>query len=243
MRQVVRQELVWRQLASHLPPVGSGAPRAIDLGCGQGTQALHLARRGYEVVGVEEELLENARSAAAGAPRAVRRRLAFLQADLLNLPASLVGRFDAVCCHGVAMYLPLDDVTTAAVEAAREGGVVSVLTRNRAGIAMRAGMCGEWQAAVAGFDARIYRNRLGLDEVRADEPEEVARSLEQAGAAPVAWYGVRLFSDHFDDDYLPEDPQGLICAEEEAGRRDPYRRLTALTHTIAVKGIEGPTTR
>ena len=40
---VVRQELVARQLAAELPlpPV-----RIIDLGCGQGTQALRLARRG-----------------------------------------------------------------------------------------------------------------------------------------------------------------------------------------------------
>ena len=50
LRDVVRQELVARQLERELPP----APvRIIDLGCGQGTQALRLARRGYEVTGVD----------------------------------------------------------------------------------------------------------------------------------------------------------------------------------------------
>src|SRR5207244_996496 len=40
LRDVMRQELVARQLAGELPP----APvRIIDLGCGQGTQALRLA--------------------------------------------------------------------------------------------------------------------------------------------------------------------------------------------------------
>jgi S-adenosylmethionine-dependent methyltransferase len=50
LRDVVRQELVARQLAAELPPP---PVRIIDCGGGQGTQALRLARRGYEVTGVE----------------------------------------------------------------------------------------------------------------------------------------------------------------------------------------------
>ena len=50
LRDVVRQELVARQLERELPP----APvRIVDFGCGQGTQALRLARRGYDVTGVD----------------------------------------------------------------------------------------------------------------------------------------------------------------------------------------------
>ena len=50
LRDVVRQELVARQLERELPapPV-----RIVDCGCGQGTQALRLARRGYDVTGVD----------------------------------------------------------------------------------------------------------------------------------------------------------------------------------------------
>ena len=49
LRQVVRQELVARQLTGQLPD----RPRrlVLDLGCGQGTQALILARRGHRVSG------------------------------------------------------------------------------------------------------------------------------------------------------------------------------------------------
>lgn len=63
--------------------------------------------------------------------------------------------------------------------------MLSLLTRNRAGIAMQAGMIGDWEAALAGFDARVYRNRLGLDHVRADDPAEVAAALAAAGAVPL----------------------------------------------------------
>jgi len=132
------------------------------------------------------------------------------------------------------MYLPsLAETVSALVGAARPGGLVSILTRNRAGIAMRAGMRRDWTAALAGFDARYYTNRLGLESVRADEPTEVQAALAGAGATTVAWYGVRLFSDHWDSEDPPADLDALLAAEEQAGQRDPYRTLAALTHTVA----------
>ena len=65
LRDVVRQEMVARQLEQELPapPV-----RVIDLGCGQGTQALRLARRGYDVTGVDN------RQARLGTLRDVARQ-------------------------------------------------------------------------------------------------------------------------------------------------------------------------
>jgi hypothetical protein len=43
-----------------------------------------------------------------------------------------------------------------------------------------------------------------------------------------------LFSDHWATTEPPTDFAGLLAAEEEAARRDPYRGLAALTHTIAM---------
>ena len=97
---------------------------------------------------------------------------------------------------------------------------------------MRAGMSGNWAAALEAFDARYYDNRLGVENVRADEPHEVRASLDAAGADTLAWYGVRLFTDHFGPIHPGADFEELLAAEEEAGRRDPYRALAALTHTI-----------
>ena len=101
---------------------------------------------------------------------------------------------------------------------------------------MRAGMTGQWNEATQAFDARTYGNRLGIDSVRADEPNEVQAALGRAGAATIAWYGVRLFTDHWGREYPGADFPDIVAAEKEAGRRDPFRMLAALTHTIARTG-------
>jgi 2-polyprenyl-3-methyl-5-hydroxy-6-metoxy-1,4-benzoquinol methylase len=199
VRDAVRQELVSRQLVAHLPPVDSQELEVLDAGCGQGTQALALARLGHHILGVDlsEELLELARQAASDEPTEVRSRLRFARADLLHLGGDFAGRFDVVCCHGVAMYLPsLERTVEALVAAARPGGLVSLLTRNQAGLAMRAGMSKNWPGALVAFDARSYTNRLEIDEVRADLPQEVQAAFNDIGSVVLAWYGVRLFSDH-----------------------------------------------
>jgi S-adenosylmethionine-dependent methyltransferase len=239
VRDAVRQELIARQLLLHLPgPIADRPPTVLDAGCGQGTQAIRLAQAGYDVtaVDVSEELLELARSAAEGDLDVGAMKLRFERADLLDLPSGYAGRFDVVCCHGVLMYLPsLASGLEAVVNSARPGGLISVVTRNRAGIAMRAAISGDWRQAQAGFDARYYRNRLGIDGVRADEPGEVSAGLHHAGAELVAWYGVRLFTDHWGPVDPPSDFADLLDVEEEAGRRDPYRWVAALTHTIAAR--------
>jgi SAM-dependent methyltransferase len=235
VRDAVRQELVRRQLFRHLPQ----SPRSLlvlDAGCGQGTQAIELARQGHLVVGLDlsDKLLDAARTATASERREVRRRLDFRLGDLLALADEHSQRYDLVCCHGVTMYLPsLNAAVSALVASCRPGGIISLVTRNRAGIAMRAGMTGDWAAAVQGFDARHYSNRLGIENVRADEPGEVQDALTAAGATTLAWYGVRLFTDHWGSERPDRDFLQLLAAEEEAGGRDPYRSLAALTHTIA----------
>jgi S-adenosylmethionine-dependent methyltransferase len=239
VRDAVRQELVSRQISSHLSAL-HGPLRALDAGCGQGTQAIALARLGHEVVGIDlsEALLGAARSAAADESDDVQRRLEFEVGDLLALADEHTENYDLVCCHGVAMYLPsLEDTVRALAGATRRGGLISLLTRNRAGIAMRAGMTGRWTEAIAAFDARTYDNRLGIEVVRADEPSEVQVALDRAGATTVAWYGVRLFTDHWGQERPGSDFPEILAAEQVAGSRDPFRSVAALTHTIARVGV------
>jgi len=233
VRDLVRQELVTRQLAEHLPHQES---RVLDVGCGQGTQAIRLARLGHQVTGVDPsaELLDHARASTDREPPEVRDRLTWREGKLFELHDDQ--DWDVVCCHGVLMYLPdLPTATAALVSLARPGGLLSILTRNQAGIAMRAGVTRRWQEALDGFDATHYTNRLGVTDARAERPGEVRAALEAAGAYVEEWYGVRLFTDHWEKQPPPEDLDLLVAAEAEAGRRDPYRQVAALTHTVATR--------
>ncbi len=230
VRDAVRQELVTRQLREHLPPPAS--IRILDVGSGQGTQANRLADLGYSVVGIEpsEELLE----IAVRASRKSKNSAKFLKGTLEDIPDEAGGDFDLVCCHGVLMYLPdLKLSIKKLVSLARTGGLLSVLTRNQAGIAMRAGMREDWPAAIKGFDEQYYKNSVGINNVRADKPDEVIAAFQVNNAELVAWYGVRLFTDHWKDRPVPDNFEQLVEAEFQAGSREPYKQLTALTHVIA----------
>jgi protein-L-isoaspartate O-methyltransferase len=52
VRNVVRQEMIARQLDKHLP---EPAARVLDVGAGQGTQFIRLARAGHRVLAVEPD--------------------------------------------------------------------------------------------------------------------------------------------------------------------------------------------
>ena len=57
------------------------------------------------------------------------------------------------------------------------------------------------------------------------------------------WYGVRVFTDAAASDTpLPDNAtlNAILQFEERAGRTDPYRRVAALLHLIAVRGDEAP---
>ena len=75
LRQVVRQELVARQLAEYIPD--RPRRRILDVGCGQGTQLLRLARRGHDLTGLDSsaELLADLDRSLSAEPPALRDRV------------------------------------------------------------------------------------------------------------------------------------------------------------------------
>ena len=194
LRQVVRQELVTRQLAAHLT---AGRPmRVLDVGCGQGTQVLALARAGHRVTGLDASatLLGDLETALAGEAPEVRGQVRLVHGEAERL-ADLVPSqgFDAVLCHGVLMYFadpaPL---LTAVAAAVAPGGFASLLVRNGDALAMRPGLLGHWPTAQRAFDDMAYGNRIGLT-ARADRlarPDRFARGAGAVGRRLVRRAGV-----------------------------------------------------
>jgi S-adenosylmethionine-dependent methyltransferase len=241
VRDVVRQELVHRQLMPHLPVPAADTPvRVLDVGCGQGTQLVRLARVGYDVIGLDpsQELLDMASESLRAEDDEVQSRVQLCKGGIGDWRRAGLD-FDVVCCHGVVMYLPsLAEAIDELVAACCPGGLVSVLSKNRHNLPLRAAMSGDWEGALAAFDHPSYTNRLGVEGARGDDPEEVLAALSVAGAEPVAWYGVRLFTDHWGDVESPAEIEAILEAEAEAGRRDPFRRLAALSHVIARRNLD-----
>lgn len=252
LRNVVRQELVRRQLEVHLamPPA-----TVLDVGAGQGTQAIHLARQGYEVVAVEPDPRMRAacETALAAEPAAVRGRMAVLDGSLetLDTMATLEGRtFDAVLCHGVLMYV--DDPNPAMRALGRRvhvDGIVSVVARNAGAMAWRHVLRGDFAQARtvldevdrSGWDRRDprYTNELGVD-CRADSLERLGAFFGGIRCSLEYWYGIRTFTDGVAvDTPVPEDPAELaeiLAVEERLGRTEPYRRMGTLMHLVGRRG-------
>jgi SAM-dependent methyltransferase len=242
LRDVVRQELVARQLDEQIAgrfPVGQRL-RVLDVGMGQGTQALRLARAGHQVTGVEQDptMIAAARETLAGEPEGIRERVRIVQGDGRDTGVHfLPGSFDVVLCHGVLMYVEEPDALLAGMaRMLAPGGLLSLLVRNAEALAMRPGLAGDWAGALGAFDTVSYRNRLGLD-VRADRLGTLTATLAGIGAPLHSWYGVRVFTDTAADDAgVPADVETLLAAEERAGRTDPYRSVAALLHLCGVRG-------
>jgi len=233
---------VTRQLDEQIAgrfPVGQRL-RVLDVGMGQGTQALRLARAGHKVTGLEQDstMVAAAREALAGEPEGIRERVRIIEGDGRDTGVHfLPGSFDVVLCHGVLMYVEEPDPLLAGLaRMLAHGGLLSLLVRNGDALAMRPGLSGEWAAAVDSFDTVSYTNRLGLD-VRADRLETLTATLAGIAAPLQAWYGVRVFTDTaVDGTEIPDDVETLLAVEERAGRTDPYRGVAALLHLCGVRG-------
>lgn len=220
-------------------PVGQRL-RVLDVGMGQGTQALRLARAGHQVTGVEQDpkMIATAREELAGEPEGIRERVRIVQGDGRDTGVHfLPGSFDVVLCHGVLMYIDEPDPLLAGLaRMLAPGGLLSLLVRNGDALAMRSGLAGDWAGALTAFDTTAYRNRLGLD-VRADRLADLTSTLAGIGAPLHAWYGVRVFTDTAADGAMtPPDVETLLAVEERAGKTDPYRSVAALLHLCGVRG-------
>lgn len=99
-----RSELVDLLASGRLRPGVTPGPRALDVGCGSGSDSLLLAENGFEVTGVDFSAvaIDKAREAARG-----RSGVSFVQADLFALPAEVTAEpFDLIFDGGTVDDFP-----------------------------------------------------------------------------------------------------------------------------------------
>ena len=241
VKGLVRTYVMHRQLLEHLPP----QPAAVlDVGGGAGHQSFPLAQAGYDVTLLDPSpaMHEKARQRLDRLPDDVRRRVALVQGDGEHAADAAGGRrFAAVLCHGVLGYLEHPEpVIDQLCRCAAPGGIVSVMAGNAGAAAVRPALERRWHDALAAFDARTEIGVLGLPS-RADTVEELGEQLRSRDVEPVRWYGVWLFVDWLELSGVALDPAdsaqvaAAAAVELEAGRRDPYRRLSRIFHLVGRK--------
>jgi SAM-dependent methyltransferase len=133
------------------------------------------------------------------------------------------GAFDAVLCHDVLMESH-DPASTLAglARVLAPGGLLSVVVRNDAALALHPARAGDWDAALAAFDFAERAFRL----------EPMTSLLAGVGVPLHTWYGVQVFT--------PDGTGGALvprqlAAEERAARTDPYRGVAAYLHLCGVR--------
>lgn len=204
------------------------------MGGGAGNQSIPLAVAGYDLTIVDPSPAMLARAEARAAEAGVAQRVRLVEATGADAPSVLGGqRFGSVLCHGILMYLEEPESTEAALVAlADTGAIVSIVAKNVEVMSLLHAHQGDWEAAIAAFDADHQVNGLGVV-TRGDRVEDLRDRLDALGVEPVDWYGVRLFTDGWVRERSATDPDALVLqAELEASRRDPYRHLSRLFHLI-----------
>lgn len=231
---VVRGDVVRSNLGTYLP---RGSSAVLDVGCGEGLDAIWLAQQGHRVTAIDpsRKMLEAASTAARQLSRAERSRLSLRLIDDRSAMSLLSeSQFDVVLCHGVLMYQQDERAFLRRICAfVRPGGILSLLTRNAAALSYRAASEGNYQEAMRLLSgARVSKGRLGVD-AGAHSVGQLKGALDSNKMRLENWFGVKIFSDGLAGSIRREDLDALLQLEVAASRQDPYRQTARLVHLVA----------
>ena len=228
------------------------ALRVLDVGGGEGRDALGLAVAGHHVTVLDPapswlaEARRRAESAGAG------ERLVTLEGSIDDLSGAgdgAGGGFDLVLCHNVLHYRPAEtgaaDVRRLA-RAARPGGRVSVMAPNPAarviGRLVREGP----EAALDELGRDDMESATFATIARAVARDEVEAQLVAAGLEVVGRYAARVANDYVADDGVKADPDFYAALERlelALCDREPFISLGALWQLVAARPVGEPGSR
>ena len=237
----LRRDLAFANLQGFLPlPQAKLSLRALDLGCGTGAAAVHLAH-----LGIHTTLLDSSPAMLEIAKRAAREAGVDGKIELKHGDAAQVanlfpeGSFDIVLCHNILEYVEDPNaVLSAAAQVLRSDpaiGILSILVRNRAGEVLKAGIeAGDLGAAECNITAVYGYESLFGGRVRLFTLDSLQVMTKGASLAVAAERGVRVISD-----YLPpqisrrEEYEQIFALERKLGSRPEFAAVARYVQIIA----------
>jgi S-adenosylmethionine-dependent methyltransferase len=234
----IRYAVVAETLRRNLDALDQERLRVLDVGGGDGLDALPLAQAGHHVTLLDPSEPMLAQSHESAVRLGVTDRVRTVHGSLDDL-ASLGDGWDVVLCHFVLRYRPADAVDVPGLVAAvRPGGVLSVLDANPAGAVLgRAARQGP-AAALDLLHPGGQRSVVFDEDTRKMTDTEVRRALEDAGCELLAQYGGRVVNDLLTDDAAKLDPayfDALLRLEIALCDREPFNRIGQFWQIVATR--------
>lgn len=234
----LRVTLAWENLCAFLPPKAQG--RALDMGCGTGEMTLRLAGSGLHVTALDSSdamLAETQRRVAEAGSQESVSVVCSQAAQLPNLfaPAS----FGVIVCHNLLEFVDRPSETLQAIEVLLTkdaGAIASIVVRNRAGEILSAALkSSDLVAAEANITAAKVRAKLTDGMVALFTPAELRSMLSDARLEIIAEYGVRVFSDYLQKDFLnnPANHPLLLALEQRLGKQQDFAAIARYYQVIA----------
>ncbi|MFE3000026.1 methyltransferase domain-containing protein [Nocardia sp. NPDC059246] len=236
----LRYSLAEANLARHLDRTEQVSLRVLDLGGGDGGDAVRLAARGHRVTIVDFSAEMLAAAAERATAQSLNGLITCVEADVTDLPVTLAApSFDVVICHNLLQYVDnvrgLLEVTLTALA---PGGVLSVMAVNRHSEALRIAVRQADPAAVhVALTAGQTRTQMFDSQMTLHTAEEIADVLTGLGCQDIGHYGIRTFCDYIAD--ARKDEPGFFAELERlelaATAVPPYIHLARLFQLIARK--------
>lgn len=205
--------------------------KIIDIGCGTGRHSIELAKRGYDITGID--LSESQLNSAKEKAKKQGLKIDFQKHDARNLP--FVGEFDLaiMLCEGAFPLMETDEmnfeILKNVTKALKNNGKFIFTTLNGLFPLYHCGekFCESIGAGYKNFDLMIFRDyntnefeddagnkkKLKCNE-RYYVPSEITWLLKTLGYKKIDIFGVKLGAYSRKDKLSPEDFEMLVVAEK-----------------------------
>lgn len=231
---LIRSQVIWDDMATHIPGLSDGKLSVLDAGGGSGQLALQMARAGNEVLLCDpsEKMLSIARKAARETP--ISGNLTFLHAPIQDLERHLQRQFQLVVCHAVLEWLANpEDAIRHLAKFLDPSGTFSLMFYNHNAALFKRAARGQFKDALREADAPAAPRVDGAIPLR---ERAVHEWLGAAGLEVQHRAGIRVFHDHVRETLDQGALADLLALELRCRTVEPFASLAQHIHLLCRRG-------